>query len=255
MTASRGLPGLQPGAGGPGLRPAAAAHPGSLWRSGRAVQHSHGMTAANKLQVTVLVASGVALYASSYVPYYITAVLNVYARLRWQASAQVLRVRPRLRRHWTKGHTWPTRHRALHPSHLHPPATLHGCGCPAWTAAANAMWQDRPQRTLRAPAKPCPQRHSNPPNLRSSSPRAEPVTWPIFSPPHHKMLEPSSRMEAEGRPPGATSSPTERLPKLQEAPLTALTPGQGHRANPRWVGGGGVGPGSSPTHSVIDIRE
>ncbi|XP_042105843.1 P2Y purinoceptor 11 isoform X1 [Ovis aries] len=52
---------------------------------GRAVQHSHGMTAANKLQVMVLVASGVALYASSYVPYYITAVLNVYARLRWQA--------------------------------------------------------------------------------------------------------------------------------------------------------------------------
>ncbi|XP_027404370.1 suppressor of SWI4 1 homolog [Bos indicus x Bos taurus] len=52
---------------------------------GRAVQHSHGMTAANKLQVTVLVASGVALYASSYVPYYITAVLNVYARLRWLA--------------------------------------------------------------------------------------------------------------------------------------------------------------------------
>nr|XP_005910914.1 PREDICTED: P2Y purinoceptor 11 [Bos mutus] len=52
---------------------------------GRAVQHSHSMTAANKLQVTVLVASGVALYASSYVPYYITAVLNVYARLRWLA--------------------------------------------------------------------------------------------------------------------------------------------------------------------------
>ncbi|XFF79877.1 hypothetical protein AB1E18_006096 [Capra hircus] len=52
---------------------------------GRAVQHSHGMTAAHKLQVMVLVASGVALYASSYVPYYITAVLNVYARLRWQA--------------------------------------------------------------------------------------------------------------------------------------------------------------------------
>ena len=52
---------------------------------GRAVQHSHGMTAANKRQVMVLVASGVALYASSYVPYYITAVLNVYARLRWLA--------------------------------------------------------------------------------------------------------------------------------------------------------------------------
>ena len=52
---------------------------------GRAVQHSHGMTAASKLQVTALVASGVALYASSYVPYYITAALNTYAQLRWQA--------------------------------------------------------------------------------------------------------------------------------------------------------------------------
>lgn len=51
----------------------------------RAVQHSHGMTAASKLQVTVLVASGVALYASSYVPYYVTAALNMYARLRWRA--------------------------------------------------------------------------------------------------------------------------------------------------------------------------
>ncbi|KAB0388187.1 hypothetical protein FD755_003143 [Muntiacus reevesi] len=51
----------------------------------RAVQHSHGMTAASKLQVTVLVASGVVLYASSYVPYYVTAALNMYARLRWRA--------------------------------------------------------------------------------------------------------------------------------------------------------------------------
>ncbi|XP_057565040.1 P2Y purinoceptor 11 isoform X1 [Hippopotamus amphibius kiboko] len=52
---------------------------------GRAVRQSHGMTAANKLHVTVLVASGVALYASSYVPYYVTGVLNVYARQRWRA--------------------------------------------------------------------------------------------------------------------------------------------------------------------------
>ncbi|XP_027944578.1 P2Y purinoceptor 11 isoform X1 [Eumetopias jubatus] len=52
---------------------------------GRAVLHSHGMTAAEKLRVAVLVASGLALYASSYVPYHITQVLNVYARQRWRA--------------------------------------------------------------------------------------------------------------------------------------------------------------------------
>ncbi|MBW04889.1 P2Y purinoceptor 11, partial [Eschrichtius robustus] len=52
---------------------------------GQAVQQSHGMTAANKLRVMVLVASGIALYASSYVPYYVTGVLNVYARQRWRA--------------------------------------------------------------------------------------------------------------------------------------------------------------------------
>uniref|UniRef100_A0A8D0PPK8 G-protein coupled receptors family 1 profile domain-containing protein n=1 Tax=Sus scrofa TaxID=9823 RepID=A0A8D0PPK8_PIG len=52
---------------------------------GQAVRRSHGMTAANKLHVIVLVASGVALYASSYVPYYVTQVLNVYARQRWRA--------------------------------------------------------------------------------------------------------------------------------------------------------------------------
>ncbi|KAB0400192.1 hypothetical protein E2I00_009479, partial [Balaenoptera physalus] len=52
---------------------------------GQAMQQSHGMTAANKLRVMVLVASGIALYASSYVPYYVTGVLNVYARQRWRA--------------------------------------------------------------------------------------------------------------------------------------------------------------------------
>ncbi|KAM6216768.1 suppressor of SWI4 1 homolog [Rhynchocyon petersi] len=53
---------------------------------GRAVLQSHGMTAAEKLHVTVLVASGVALYACSYVPYHVTHVLNVFARLRWNAQ-------------------------------------------------------------------------------------------------------------------------------------------------------------------------
>ncbi|EQB77638.1 Suppressor of SWI4 1-like protein [Camelus ferus] len=52
---------------------------------GRAVWRSHSMTAANKLQVMVLVSSGVAVYASSYMPYYVTRVLNVYAQLRWKA--------------------------------------------------------------------------------------------------------------------------------------------------------------------------
>lgn len=52
---------------------------------GRAVLRSHGMTAAEKLRVVVLVTSGLALYACSYVPYYITQVLNVHARQRWRA--------------------------------------------------------------------------------------------------------------------------------------------------------------------------
>lgn len=52
---------------------------------GQAVLQSHGMTAANKLHVMMLVAGGIALYASSYVPYYVTGVLNVYARQRWRA--------------------------------------------------------------------------------------------------------------------------------------------------------------------------
>ncbi|XP_014652412.1 PREDICTED: suppressor of SWI4 1 homolog [Ceratotherium simum simum] len=53
---------------------------------GRAVLRSPGMTAAEKLHVAMLVASGVALYASSYVPYYVTQVLNVHARQRWIAG-------------------------------------------------------------------------------------------------------------------------------------------------------------------------
>ncbi|XP_034513637.1 P2Y purinoceptor 11 [Ailuropoda melanoleuca] len=58
---------------------------GAYGALGRAVLRSHGMTAAEKLRVAVLVASGLALYASSYVPYYVTQVLNVYARQRWRA--------------------------------------------------------------------------------------------------------------------------------------------------------------------------
>nr|XP_036866288.1 LOW QUALITY PROTEIN: suppressor of SWI4 1 homolog [Manis javanica] len=53
---------------------------------GMAVLRSHGMTATEKLHVAVLVASGVVLYASSYVPYYVTWVLNVHARQRWKAN-------------------------------------------------------------------------------------------------------------------------------------------------------------------------
>ncbi|XP_042834054.1 P2Y purinoceptor 11 [Panthera tigris] len=52
---------------------------------GWAVLRSHGTTAAEKLRVAVLVASGMALYAGSYVPYYVTLVLNVSARQRWRA--------------------------------------------------------------------------------------------------------------------------------------------------------------------------
>ncbi|KAM9685355.1 suppressor of SWI4 1 homolog [Trichechus inunguis] len=53
---------------------------------GRALLHSHGMKVAEKLQVAVLVASGVVLYASSYVPYHVMRVLNVYARQHWNAQ-------------------------------------------------------------------------------------------------------------------------------------------------------------------------
>ncbi|XP_006898896.1 PREDICTED: suppressor of SWI4 1 homolog [Elephantulus edwardii] len=53
---------------------------------GRAVLRSHSMNAAEKLHVAVLVVSGVALYACSYVPYHVTHVLNVCARLRWIAQ-------------------------------------------------------------------------------------------------------------------------------------------------------------------------
>uniref|UniRef100_A0A667GW55 Purinergic receptor P2Y11 n=1 Tax=Lynx canadensis TaxID=61383 RepID=A0A667GW55_LYNCA len=52
---------------------------------GWAVLRSHGTTAAEKLRVAVLVASGMALYAGSYVPYYVTLVLNVSARQHWRA--------------------------------------------------------------------------------------------------------------------------------------------------------------------------
>ncbi|XP_036985024.2 P2Y purinoceptor 11 isoform X2 [Artibeus jamaicensis] len=52
---------------------------------GRAILGSHGMTAAEKKHVAVLVASGVALYASSYVPYFVTRVINLWARQRWRA--------------------------------------------------------------------------------------------------------------------------------------------------------------------------
>ncbi|XP_030741523.1 suppressor of SWI4 1 homolog [Echinops telfairi] len=53
---------------------------------GRAVLRSHGMSRAEKLHVVALVASGVVLYASSYVPYHIMHVLNVRARRRWRAQ-------------------------------------------------------------------------------------------------------------------------------------------------------------------------
>ncbi|KAM7141286.1 P2Y purinoceptor 11 [Molossus nigricans] len=52
---------------------------------GRAMLRSHGMTAAKKMHVAVLVVSGVALYASSYVPYYVTWVINMSARKHWLA--------------------------------------------------------------------------------------------------------------------------------------------------------------------------
>ncbi|XP_046493679.1 suppressor of SWI4 1 homolog [Equus quagga] len=59
---------------------------GAYGALGRAVLRSPGMTVAEKLRVAMLVASGVALYTSSYVPYHVTRVLNVYARQRWVAS-------------------------------------------------------------------------------------------------------------------------------------------------------------------------
>ncbi|XP_012584835.1 PREDICTED: P2Y purinoceptor 11 [Condylura cristata] len=52
---------------------------------GHALLRSHSMTVAEKLRIAVLVASGVLLYASSYVPYYVTRVLNIHARQRWRA--------------------------------------------------------------------------------------------------------------------------------------------------------------------------
>ncbi|KAK2098086.1 hypothetical protein P7K49_023537 [Saguinus oedipus] len=47
---------------------------------GLAMLCSTGMTTAKKLHVAALMASGVALYASSYVPYHIMRVLNMEAR-------------------------------------------------------------------------------------------------------------------------------------------------------------------------------
>ncbi|XP_004633065.1 suppressor of SWI4 1 homolog [Octodon degus] len=52
---------------------------------GQAVLRSPSLRAAEKLRVAVLVASGVALYAVSYVPYHVMHVLNVDARQRWLA--------------------------------------------------------------------------------------------------------------------------------------------------------------------------
>lgn len=52
---------------------------------GWAILRSHGMTVAEKMHVAVLVVSGVALYASSYVPYYVTRVINISARKHWIA--------------------------------------------------------------------------------------------------------------------------------------------------------------------------
>ncbi|XP_075854501.1 uncharacterized protein LOC105885445 [Microcebus murinus] len=52
---------------------------------GCAVLHSPSMTTAEKLRVVALVASGMLLYASSYVPYHVTQVLNTDARRRWRA--------------------------------------------------------------------------------------------------------------------------------------------------------------------------
>ncbi|XP_012889385.1 PREDICTED: suppressor of SWI4 1 homolog [Dipodomys ordii] len=52
---------------------------------GRAVLRSHSMSAAEKLRVALLVAAGVAVHASSYVPYLVLRVLNVAARQRWLA--------------------------------------------------------------------------------------------------------------------------------------------------------------------------
>lgn len=52
---------------------------------GQAVLRSHGMTAAEKVHVAVLVASGVVLYAGSYLPYFVTRVINLSAQRRWRA--------------------------------------------------------------------------------------------------------------------------------------------------------------------------
>ncbi|XP_054985050.1 P2Y purinoceptor 11 [Sorex araneus] len=49
----------------------------------RALQRSPSVTAAEKRRVAVLVASGLLLYATSYVPYYVTRVLNLSARRWW----------------------------------------------------------------------------------------------------------------------------------------------------------------------------
>lgn len=56
-----------------------AAYGALVW----ALRRSHSMTAAEKGRVAVLVISGLLLYATSYVPYYATRVLNLAARRRW----------------------------------------------------------------------------------------------------------------------------------------------------------------------------
>lgn len=57
---------------------------------GWVVLRSQGMTTAQKLRVVVLVASGVALYACSYVPYHITVVILVNTLLSWMAQCSRL---------------------------------------------------------------------------------------------------------------------------------------------------------------------
>lgn len=60
---------------------------------GLVVLRSQGTTTAQKLLVVVLAASGVALYACSYVPYHITQVLHVDAKMCWMAPASPIRDR------------------------------------------------------------------------------------------------------------------------------------------------------------------
>lgn len=175
-------------------------------------------------------------YASSYVPYYITAVLNVHAPgCAWQAlcpgfaSGGCHEKALDQRTHHPPGDT------GLVPLAIciHLAYSTCGCGAQPDCCRQRCVAVDRPQRTpcssqalpLNVTATPKPQ--------SSSPPSREPGGPPIFSP---LLITRCWNPAAEWRQrqaPGATSSPQKGCQR-QELPPQHWGPGQGHRANPRW---------------------